>query len=97
MMAHGITLAKWYIREALRLHAGSADDPKLLDAHRLLEWLKRQSGPVIRFRDILRGAPRDFRAKHPAEAAIRTLADHGLIAEVSNRPLSYQVLEELPS
>jgi hypothetical protein len=97
MMAHGITLTEWYIREALRLHGAARTDPKLLDAHRLLEWLKRQSGPVIRFRDILRGGPRELRAKGPAEVTIRTLADHGLITEVSNKPLAYRVLQELPS
>jgi hypothetical protein len=96
-MARGITLAKWYICEALRLHGAARIDPKLLDAHRLLEWLKRQTGPVVRFRDILRGGPRDLRAKSPAEGAIRTLVDHGLITEASKKPLAFQLVEELPS
>jgi hypothetical protein len=88
-MSCGITLAEWYVIEARRLHGAARMDPKLVRAQRLLGWLRRQAEAVVAFRDILRCGPIELRAKEPAEAALRTLVDHGLIVEVGARPRSY--------
>jgi hypothetical protein len=95
-MINGITLAKWYLQEALRLHGAARTNPKLLRAQCLLDWMKRRSEPVIKFRDILRYGPGELRTKAPAAEAIQTLDEHGLIIEVRAKPLSYQVLKESP-
>ena len=63
VMVAGITLAEWYLREALRLHGAARTDPKLAQAQRLLRWLGRQTEFEVAFRDILRCAPREFRTK----------------------------------
>ncbi len=39
-MANAITLAQWYLGEALRLQAAALADPKLLAAGELLGWLQ---------------------------------------------------------
>jgi hypothetical protein len=82
--------------EALRLHGAARTDTKLVRAQRLLDWLKRQTGSPVLFRDLIRRGLNELRAKEPAEAAVNTLVDHGLIVEVGARPRSYLVLEEPP-
>jgi hypothetical protein len=96
-MSRGIELADWYVGEQLRLHAAARTNPKLLTAHRLLEWMGRQRSSTVAFRHILQCGPADLRTKAAARPALDTLCEHGQIVPVSEKPLAYRVREGLPS
>lgn len=76
-MGRAITLADWYVQEALRLAAYSMTAPAVRAAARLLDWLKGRTGDPITVREIVRKAPPEFRTKQAATRAIELLVSHG--------------------
>ena len=48
-MHNAVTLADWYVKEALRLHHAGRLDPTLKRAQDLLDWLRKQEVPEIGF------------------------------------------------
>jgi hypothetical protein len=94
VMAGAITLADWYVNEALRLQQAGTFDPALIRAANLLGWLQAQPDQTARFREILRSGPNQTRIKAAAEEALAILKSHHWISEVSARP--YIIKAEAP-
>lgn len=76
-LADAISLAKYYLGEAVRLMASGAIDPELRLAASLLEWLQSQPGKVIGLRDIYRLGPNAIRQADKARRVMGILAEHG--------------------
>ena len=85
-MRSALTLADWYMNEAVRLQQAARTDPKLLAAQQMLDWLRERGKDVIAFREIVQYGPSPLRTKDAAGAALAVLTDHGWITEVSDRP-----------
>ncbi|HXZ17521.1 MAG TPA: DUF3987 domain-containing protein, partial [Roseiarcus sp.] len=85
-MERAITLAKWYVTEALRLAQAARTDPRLLRAASLLDWLRARQEDTFQVRDVLRLGPSPLRTKATAEEAVRILVEHGWAYELSQRP-----------
>jgi len=90
-MAGAITLADWYVNEALRLHHAGRRDPKLVRAKALLDWLQKRGGPEVTPRDVVRLGPAATRTKEPADDALAVLGSHGWVVEASARPRVYRL------
>lgn len=78
-MAHGITLAGYYLGEAARLSDAATVSAEVEKAERLRKWLL-ESWPHLEVlpRDVLRLAPiRALRESPAAKAALATLEKHG--------------------
>jgi hypothetical protein len=93
-MIGAVSLARWYVDEALRLQVGFRTDPRLLRAHQLLEWMRARAEPEIDFRDILRLGPAPIRTKVAAEEVLLTLITHGWVREVCTRPRRVSVVAD---
>jgi hypothetical protein len=97
-MNGAVSLARWYVGEAVRLQVGLRTDAGLLRANRLLEWMHewtRERRPSdIDFRDILRLGPGVVRTKTAAEEALAILDAHGWIKKVGARPRRVRVITE---
>lgn len=76
-LADAISLAKYYLGEAVRLMASGAIDPELRLAEALLEWLQSQPGNLIGLRDIYRLGPNAIRQADKARRVMGILAEHG--------------------
>jgi hypothetical protein len=76
-LADAISLAKYYLGEAVRLVASGAIDPELRLAESLLEWLHAQPGKVIGLRDIYRLGPNAIRQADKARRVMAVLCGHG--------------------
>jgi uncharacterized protein DUF3987 len=90
-MRGALALADWYVAEAVRLQRAARTDARLLRAKDLLDWLQSRDEPVVAFRDVLQLGPSATRSKAAADEALKVLADHGWVAEVSPRPRLIQV------
>lgn len=84
-MRSALTLADWYMNEAVRLQQGARTDPKLLKAQQMLDWLRERGKDVIPFREIIQYGPSPLRTKDAADAAVTVLMDHGWITDASDR------------
>jgi hypothetical protein len=85
-MRSALTLADWYINEAVRLQQAARTDPKLLAAQQMLDWLRERGEDVIAFREIVQFGPSPLRTKNAADAALAVLMEHGWITDASGRP-----------
>jgi hypothetical protein len=85
-MRSALSLADWYMNEAVRLQQAARTDPKLLAAQKMLDWLRKRDKDVIGFQEIIQFGPSPLRTKKAADAALAVLKDHGWITEVSERP-----------
>jgi hypothetical protein len=91
--ARGVTLARWYCEESLRLAAASMTDPQVARAARLLDWWRDRSEYYDRLslRTILQLGPSELRTKAAAESAVKVLAAHGWAIEASKRPARWSL------
>ena len=92
-MSAAIRLANWYVDEALRLQQASRTDPALLKAQALLDWLGTRMEGEVKFADVMRLGPAPTRTKKEADAAVRLLAEHGLVVEVEARPRTIRIAD----
>lgn len=84
LMARGITLAGWYLGEALRLMDAEAQSPELINAEKVLAWLREHGrAPLFSLPCIYMKGPAAVRSKASAKAVISILLDHGQIERVS--------------
>lgn len=81
MMGRGIKLAQWYLGEALRLMDAEAFPPDLLNAEKVLAWLKERDEPVFSLPCLYMKGPRCVRHKETAQRAVKVLVDHNQIEE----------------
>jgi hypothetical protein len=92
-MAGGVSLARWYLDEALRLENGNVLNPELADAARLLKWL--QEAPESRtMRHVQRFGPNRFREMAVAERLLGILAKHGWVVWQNKKKRHFTVREE---
>ena len=79
-MACGVTLAQHYAAEALRLQADGAADPAILEAERLLAWIRglpaTRGDVLVSLPAIYQRGPGGLRDKASAERAVKVLAAH---------------------
>jgi hypothetical protein len=69
-MRSALTLADWYMNEAVRLQQAARTDPKLLAAQKMLVWLHKRGKEVIGFREIIQYGRSPRRTKKAADAAL---------------------------
>jgi len=91
-MAAGIVLARHYIAESLRIHAAGLDDPDLLLAEKLNNWLHREwskSEPtgLVSLPAIYQFGPAAIRDKRTAERIMTILDDHGYVEKIEGPQL----------
>ena len=78
VMRNAITLARWYLNEALRITETGMLRPEIVDAVELLKWFR--ANPQHRSRSgVLLYGPNRLRSKLSLEPILRILADHNLI------------------
>ena len=78
VMRNAITLARWYLNEALRITETGMLRPEIVDAVELLQWFR--ANPQHRSRSgVLLYGPNRLRSKLSLEPILRILADHNLI------------------
>lgn len=79
-MACGVELAQHYAAEALRLHADGAADPAILEAERLLAWVRglpaTHGDVLVSLPAVYQRGPGGLRDKASAERAVKLLAAH---------------------
>lgn len=93
-MRSALTLADWYVNEAVRLQSAARTDPRLVRAQQLLDWLRSREQDEISFREIGKLAPPPFRTKAGADDAIGVLKSHGWLVETSARPRKFRLIRE---
>jgi putative DNA primase/helicase len=77
-MVRGITLAKYYAAEAVRLNEIATTSAQLVKAEGLLEWLRTEWGePAVCLTDVYQFGPGSIRDAAAARPLIRILEDHG--------------------
>jgi hypothetical protein len=88
VMADACELVDWYLREAIRLQAVGRTDPKLLQAQRLLDWMRANADAAggVAFADLIKSGPGPLRTKEALEVALAILKAHGWIAAGGGRP-----------
>lgn len=80
-MIDGVTLARFYLEEALRI-AASEGDPDLQLAEKTLAWINRLARDEIGFSEIYRDGPTDIRKADTARRITKLLVEHGYLAAV---------------
>ena len=93
-MMNAVDLTNWHVGEAVRLAEAGSVSPPLRNAQRLLDWMLSQGKHEFAFRDVVRLGPNALRSKAGAEAAFRTLIEHGHVEEIAARPRSFRVISE---
>lgn len=81
----GIVLANFYLGEALRLHHSAKTDTDLINAEKVLAWLRTREGVgkhLICLPDVYRLGPNAVRDKATAAKIMAILADHGWLKQV---------------
>ena len=78
----GITLAQFYLAEALRLFHSAKTDPDILLTEKVLTWLKTRPGSrpqLVSLPCVYRTGPNAVRDKATAARCMAFLADHGWV------------------
>ncbi len=81
----GIILANFYLGEALRLHHSAKTDTDLINAEKVLAWLRTREGAgkhLICLPDVYRLGPNAVRDKATATKIMAILADHGWLKQM---------------
>src|SRR5262249_40239328 len=79
-MDAAIVLAEYYANEALRLFEAGFLDPDLLNAQKVLDWLRRpETASPVTLPDIYRNGPGCVRTKAAAKKLMDILVDHGCV------------------
>lgn len=80
-MACGVDLAQHYAAESLRLHTDGATDPAILEAERLLAWIRglpaTRGDVLVSLPAIYQRGPGGLRDRDSASRAVKVLATHG--------------------
>jgi hypothetical protein len=85
-LANGITLARHYARNRLRLHGATLVNAELLEAEGLLDWLcgkwLPEHGTVISLPEIVRLGPNSIRETGTARRLTMMLEQHGYLKKL---------------
>lgn len=82
-MQSGVTLAKFYANEMLRLNGGASVSRELRTAKRLLTWWQSQPHPILHLATIYQLGPSELREAKAARAAVAILFESGWIERLS--------------
>lgn len=80
-MRDGVTLARYYLHEALRI-AVAEGDPDLVLAEKTLAWLKRRDEEIVGLSEMYRLGPPDLRSAAKARKIASILVEHGYLAPI---------------
>lgn len=80
-MADGVTLARFYLAEALRI-ASAEGDADLQIAEKALSWITRRERDVVGLSCLYRLGPPEIRKASTARKIAKILVEHGYLAEV---------------
>ena len=80
-MANGVTLARYFLNEALRI-ASAEGDPDLLLAEKTLAWIQRTNKPVVALSALYRGGPVEIRKAAVARKIATLLLEHGYLSVI---------------
>lgn len=80
-MRDGVTLARFYLHEALRI-AVAEGDPDLVLAEKSLAWLQRRGEVVVGLSEMYRFGPPDLRQAARARKIAGILVEHGYLAPI---------------
>lgn len=80
-MRDGVTLAKYYLNEALRI-AVAEGDPDLLLAEKTLAWLRHRGKEIVGLSEMYRLGPPDLRQAAKARKIAGILIEHGYLAPI---------------
>ncbi len=76
-LSNGITLSRHYAAGALRLHGASRNHVDLIEARKLLDWLRSKwDGPYVSLPDIVQLGPNATRDTAAAKRLIAILEEH---------------------
>lgn len=73
----GIKLVQHYLNEALRLFNAAASSPELVQAEKLLEWLKGRTATTVTLVEIYQYGPNSIRDARTTKALMKILVEHG--------------------
>jgi hypothetical protein len=73
----GIKLVQHYLNEALRLFNAAVSSPDLIQAEKLLDWLKGRAGSTVTMVEIYQYGPNAIREARTAKALMKILVEHG--------------------
>ena len=93
-MASAVTLADWYVAEALRLHQVSRTDARLLRAAALLGMAARAGRSGRRISGTSCGLVRGLCGPRPWPRRQSILINYGWLIEVSARPRRFRVIKD---
>ncbi len=84
----GVTLARYYLQEALRFNRQGSLNVLVLQAEKLWKWIEAHwEEPTISLRDVCRGAvPHNIRPRVKALAVLQVLEDHHYLVPVEKDP-----------
>ncbi len=91
-MRRGCDLARFYLREALRIKGVGRDIVECEQADRLLRWLQLKKADTFRVRDIQNGGTPEMRVKGAARAALKVLEDHGYAVPLDPKRNSWRLI-----
>lgn len=83
MLDRGITLAKYYVNESLRIQKDRGN-PELKAAEKLLDWLLdvwKEPRRLVSLADIYQRGPAVVRDRAEAERAVKLLLEHDWFTE----------------
>jgi len=83
-MGQAITLADYYLKEAVRLCGGASVPDGLSDAETLRQWLLRKSLDVVSVRSLVRRGPSSMRNTTKVRAALAVLERHGWVVPLGD-------------
>jgi hypothetical protein len=86
-----LTLADWYVSEAVRLQSAARTDARLVRAQHLLGWMRGWGKPEISFREVLQFGPLATRTKATADEAVSILIAHQWLEQTSARPRLFRL------
>lgn len=92
-MQRGITLAAWYLREGMRILEFGLDDPDLVLAERLLEWMKSRPQSTMTKEVYQSGPSRSLRNAQDARRVLGILERHGQIKRAAGEAEAWEIAE----
>ena len=84
-MKKAVTIAQWYLNEALRINGIAFVDQELELAQGVLEFLQKRKLKQFNAREIMRNGPNAVRTKKMAERMIQILFQHEYVKSVPEK------------
>lgn len=78
-MASGVALAKYFLSHARKVHGLMGRDPRVAQAKKVLDWLRRWQHPTFTRRDIYRGLRHSFQTPEEIEGPLKLLKSCGWV------------------